>query len=215
MVVVAAAVANPAAAQTGGSLWLTWHTNTYAPPGFTGKALPTADSEIAASVEAISGGKVLDISKEMIRWYVDSTITEYGVGKKNINLRAPGVAGTKIILTVELPGRDDLLPKTAEVPVVRPEAVVDAPYPSGFFSGEKIVLQVHPFFFNVASLADLSSSWKINDSVPEGSANPDRVEINMAPGTADGFPVNVVVSLRNPLNTLESATKKTTLFYRR
>ncbi len=55
-------LAGAQAQTTGPQLMVTWKARTYAPPGFDGKIMPTANSAITASVELIDGGKIIDLS---------------------------------------------------------------------------------------------------------------------------------------------------------
>ncbi len=51
---------------------VTWKaSNSYIPSFYQGKALPSLEIEITASLELISNGHVVDLSSQNIYWYLD------------------------------------------------------------------------------------------------------------------------------------------------
>src|SRR3989338_5029269 len=84
-------------------LFLTWSSDTYVPPGFTGKVMPTANSKITASVELIDGGKIADISRQNVYWYLNNNFLNGGIGLQRISFNAPDAAGGAISLMAEVP----------------------------------------------------------------------------------------------------------------
>src|ERR1039458_3932339 len=64
---------------------VTWKaTESYIPPFYTWKALPTAGSNIVASVELVSGGRIINISSQNIYWYLDDVLMGGGAGVQQI-----------------------------------------------------------------------------------------------------------------------------------
>lgn len=202
----------PAAAQVSKPfVFLTWRAHSYAPAEFPGKVLGTSQSKISAGVEIISGGKTLDLSKTMIRWYGNGDLLASNTGLRQITFYIPETRGT-IDLRVEV---DDLkygtLIKTVEIPVVAPEVVIETPFTAETFDTNQIILTAKPYFFN--SISELVFNWKVNDQSPEENDNSGVLQINLNPGTPPGFRIITELSVNNPNNILESATKILSLVF--
>lgn len=183
------------AQQSGPRLIITWKTNTYIPFWFKGKALPTANSSITASVELIDNGTRVDLSGQKVYWYVNSEFIAGGSGLRKINFNAPSVAQNTIDLRVELPsyGSDQTNPvlKTIEIPVVPPEAVIESPFPGGKFSSTSIGFKGWPFFFNVERSSRLNFSWSVNGQSSQNLENPESLTVTLNSDAPSGSPVNV------------------------
>src|SRR3989344_7523557 len=136
---------------------LTWRTDTYVPPGFIGKIMPTANSPIAASAELIDGGKIVDLSKQNVYWYANNNFLAGGIGLQSVTFRAPDAAGGTIDLRAEVPNysKGSQL-KTISVPIVRPGVVIEPIFPSGRFSSSPLQLIGQPYFFNTTSPSRLN-----------------------------------------------------------
>ncbi len=193
-------------------VFLTWRADSYAPPDFRGKVLPTAYTRVSVAVEAISGGKTLDLSRATVNWYWDNGLVATGQGMKRTSVNAGDIPNTAHDLRVEISGLPDgLLLKTVEVPVVRPEVMIEAPFPDRTFSGNNIVLVAKPYFWN--SVPGLIFNWKVNGQAPEGEDNSGVLRANLNPGVAPGFEVKTELNVYSPANPLESATKTLSLIF--
>lgn len=178
-------------------IFLTWRTNTYVPSGFSGKAMPTANSQITASAELIDNGKTVDLSKQNVYWYQDNNFISGGYGLQTVTFRAPDVAGGTIDLRVEFPNysRGAQL-KTVVIPIVRPEAVIESPFPNGKFSSSPVQLLGQPYFFNADTISKLNFNWTVNGQTPSGAENPQSLNVKfntMLPDSA----LSVSLSVQN------------------
>lgn len=191
-------------------LFLTWSSNTYVPPGFAGKIMPTANSQITASVELIDNGKIVNLSKQNVYWYANNNFLSGGIGMQTITFRAPDAAGGTIDLRVEVPNysKGSQL-KTIVIPIVRPEVVIETSFPSGRFSSSPLQLAGQPYFFNTASPARLNFIWSVNGQTPSGAENPQSLNIKfgatMIPGST--IPVSLSVQNTNSKFQYETASK--------
>ncbi len=184
----------PAAAP---KIFLTWRTNTYVPSGFSGKAMPTAGSQIAASAELIDNGKPVNLSKQNVYWYQDNNFIAGGYGSQAVVFRAPDVAGGTIDLRVEFPNYSKGAQlKTIAIPIVKPEAVIESPFPYGKFSSSPIQLLGQPYFFNADTISKLNFNWTVNGQAPSGAENPQNLNVkfnSMSPDSA----LSVSLSIQN------------------
>ncbi len=194
---------------------ITWQSRTYAPPGFGGKILPTANSMVMVSFELIDGGVPADLSAQTVYWYTNNNFLQGGKGLQHIEFRAPDAAGGTIDLRVEVPNykRGPQL-KTVEIPIVAPKAVIDAPFPQNEFSASPIQLAGLPYFFNVRDISPLNFTWSINGAAPSGTENPDVLTVRLNQDAPVGSALNVVFTLQNKNNTFEGASGNVNLIYR-
>ncbi|MBI4085620.1 MAG: hypothetical protein HY432_03925 [Candidatus Liptonbacteria bacterium] len=193
---------------------LTWKANTYVPDRFSGKVMPAANSQITASVELIDGGRIMNISGQNIYWYADNNFIDGGIGKQSVTFRAPDVAGGSIDIRAEIPnysrGRQF---KTVTIPIVKPHAVIEAPFPSGKFSSSPLNLVALPYFFNVTSISQLNFAWNVNGQTPSGAENPQNLNVKFEPTLPSGSVISVSLSIGNPSADFETATKKIDITY--
>lgn len=195
-------------------LFVTWNASAYAPADFRGKILPTSNSLITVSFMLVDQGGAADLSRQMIYWYVNDGLIENRVGVQRIAFRAPAIVGGTVAVRVELPNyRGGAILKTIEIPVVQPEAVIEAPFPGGVFVNSPIRVIGRPYFFNAENLSALSFSWKVNGRSPEGSEDPAVLDIALDPGVPSNTVVTVNLSVQNPADIFEGAAKTVRLVF--
>lgn len=191
-------------------VFLTWRADSYAPAEFRGKVFPTAYSKITAAVSVLDGGRITDLSRARVNWFLDDDLIAGGPGLVRTSFAAPEPAGALRDLRVEIsdfPG--GLLLKTVEIPVVPPEVVIETPLPERKFSSESVVLTAKPYFWN--SAAGLAYNWKVNgQTASDGSGS---LRVNLNPGITPGYEVRAKVTAYNPVYALESAVKTLLLVF--
>lgn len=198
-------------AQTEPQFLVTWRAGAYVSPDFGGKAMPSKGSEISASLEIIVAGKIADLSKQIIYWYLDNNFIKGGQGVKDIFFTASKPAGGNHNLRIQLPDfKGNLLIKTVDIPIVRPEVVIEAPFPNKKISGSKINLLGRPFFFNAQNQSLFDFNWTVNGLPPDTLDNPQTLEINLENSESGGV-LNISLNIQNRGRTLESAFKTISL----
>lgn len=159
--------------------------------------MPTAGSQIAASAELIDNGKPVNLSKQNVYWYQDNNFIAGGYGSQAVVFRAPDVAGGTIDLRVEFPNYSKGAQlKTIAIPIVKPEAVIESPFPYGKFSSSPIQLLGQPYFFNADTISKLNFNWTVNGQAPSGAENPQNLNVkfnSMSPDSA----LSVSLSIQN------------------
>lgn len=185
---------------------VTWQAyGSYVPPGYADKALPNQESEITASLALILNGKSIDLSRQTIYWYLDNTLIGSGVGKQYIIFSPFGTAPAFLTLEAELPSYNgSLLIHQIQIPLVNPKAVIEAPHPSGQFSGNPITIRGTPYFFYISDPKTLSYSWLVNDQTSASAENPQTLQINLDPATPSGSLLDISLTITNPNDSMSS-----------
>jgi len=199
-------------AQTSPQFLVSWQAQSYVPSWYQGKILPVYKGPMEISFELIDNGKLADLSQTKIRWYVDDKLIKNeadGLGIKSLKFNIPDYAGyeTAVRIAVVDYKSGGLLDKIITIPVVGPEAVINAPYPDGKIRTGSSIFNLIPFFFNMADISNLSVDWSVNDQKPEGTSSPYLLNLNIGLDTPKDTPINISVSVKNLLNDLEFASK--------
>ena len=191
---------------------VSWQVENYAPAWYQGKIFPVKDTPIVVSFELIENGRLVNLSNQKIRWYINDDLVKNeddGLGIKSIRFNIPDYRGRET--TIKIVVWDYLaeaLYKIVQIPVLSPEAVIDYPYPTKEINTGLSIFQVIPFFFNVQSINDLAAEWSANgEKAGEPGDNSWQLKLNIDSQTKSGTAVDLTTSINNPLQLLESATK--------
>ncbi len=206
-------VAPTKAQQAEPQLVITWHANTYIPSWFKGKALPTANSSITASLELSDRGKLVNLSQYTIYWYADDQLISGGQGLQKITFRAPSVSDNIVDLRAEVPAYTSGVLKTIAIPVVGPEATIESPFPNGEFHSTPIELRGWPFFFNVKKSSSLNFSWAVNGKSSENLESPEVLTASLNADAPSGSSVSVGLTVSVPGSISDIATKNVNLVF--
>jgi len=195
-------------AQTSPLGFITWQTNTSRPADYMGKALPTAASPVFASFTLLLNSQPVNLSTYTVYWYLNNSFLKGGRGLVQVAFTAPGEPSSD--LRVELPDYGDgRFLKNISLPVVDPEAVIEAPFPQGTAIKSPAFIFGRPFFFN-APPEGLSFSWKVNGEEVSADQNGQRIAL---PRTNTGF-ANVELAIQNPEALLELAGKRMQIYFK-
>ncbi len=200
-------------AQTSPQFLISWQAQNYAPSWYQGKILAINGTPIEISFELIDNAKIADLSKTKVRWYVNDKLIKNendGLGIKSLKIITSDYAGqeTEIRIAVVDYKGGETLDEIVTIPVVNPEAVINAPYPDRKIGTGTSIFQVIPFFFNAKNLIGLSVDWSANEQKTEGlTGNPYLLNLNIGPETPKGTEIKVSALVKNLLNQLEFASK--------
>ncbi|MEK7465561.1 MAG: hypothetical protein AAB631_02175 [Patescibacteria group bacterium] len=145
--------------------FLTWRANNFYPSFFEGKVFPTAGTPITASLEALRGGKFLDLSRVTITWFINDKLMDRGDGKKEILFTPKSIAGETVTIkaTARLMDQENIREISLQVPVLSPQIVANIPLPLEIVASQsRFLLEAFPFFWNIKTLNDLYFTWTIN-----------------------------------------------------
>lgn len=190
---------------------ITWRAQTYAPPTYIGKLLPTAGARVTASVFAVQNGKLLDLTGKTVYWYLDDEFIEGGANQQTVEFRVPkDKNGTIAELMVRLPNTAGGLVNTIDIPIVAPHVAIDAPFPRGVVSGPSFRVRARAYFFNTPSPAFLSYSWAVNNKEPSAE-DPENLSVGIEPGSTPGSSILLNLNVKNPVSFIEFAGHTKTL----
>jgi hypothetical protein len=192
---------------------VTWRAlNSFVPPLYVGKVLPGARSRITASLELVSNGKLVNLKSQTIYWYLNDNLLGGGAGMQRITFSPyDGTAGT-LVLRIELPDfGGKLLMHEVTIPVVRPVAVIYAPYPNDQFSGSQATVKALPYFFNASSSA-LAFEWSVNGVSVESKEGPDILHVNLPGDTPSNSKVNISLTMQNPGDSTMAIASKNLIY---
>ncbi len=191
---------------------LTWQARTYAPPEYAGKHLPSGNSRVLLALDAVQNGKVLDLSRQTIYWYLTNELFASGTGLVRTEFTTPNIPLGSLDVRAEVPALDIL--KTISIRMSLPVAIIEAPFPGGEFREQSLDLSAKPYFFNVSDMGRLSYAWLVNGKAPDSSEQPQKLTVNINPGTGDGYALNIALQIANPGISLENGSRNTKLIYR-
>lgn len=145
-------------------LYITWEANNFYPINFEGRAFPSPGTPVTVSVEATIDGKVADLSKAEISWYKDGTRFDYGTGVKESSFTAEELDTNSHFIRVRAVIGSATVEKTIRIPVTKPIAVLEVPYPNRQIPARSIAhLTSIPYFFNATSISNFTFSWQAGD----------------------------------------------------
>src|SRR5665213_880707 len=178
------------ASAAGPQFLMTWQaSNSYAPVGYAGEILPNQESQITASFELINAnGSPINLSGQTIYWYQNDNLLGGGVGVQHFTFRPYGEAPNTVTLKVELPDYPGgLLIHEIDIPIVQPQAVIEAPYPQGVFPVSPAMVQALPYFFAATSTSPFSFAWSVNGQTVTSAENPQTLQISLPQSTPAGY----------------------------
>jgi len=200
-----------ASAQTTPQFLVSWQAESYVPSWYQGKVLATKGSAIKVSFELIDSGKIADLSKKKVRWYINDKLVQNenkGLGLKFYSFIADDYPGqdTEIRITI-VDYKDEVLDKIIVIPIVSSEAVIDVPYPNREIKSGRNSFFAYPFFFNIKDLNKLSFEWLVDNRPAEAGDNSAILDLNVDSLAPKGFGINVKLTIKNLLDELSFASK--------
>lgn len=144
---------------------LAWHTNTFTPADYEGKAMPSVGSRVTVvAVPEIRNENPDDL---LYTWYVDAESEIRGaVGEQEFSFNVrKNVNFVSIMVEVSTQSQSITVKGAINVPVQRPLVVLRRVKqdPTGLTSalrpGEKADFYAQPFYFHINSLDELSYEW--------------------------------------------------------
>jgi len=198
-----------AGAQSPAQVILTWQAHNFYPANYAGKALATPNTLVKISAEILQNNKLLDLSNDTFLWYVDEKLLTRGRGLKETSFTIKKLAGDSHFVRVAIEREEGVSESSTRIPVSKHRIVIESPYPNNLVeTGNKILLQAIPYFFNISSLQDLEFFWQVNEEEVRGGSD-NQLTINI--GTSQTKSQNIVQvagSARNTKNPLEFSSDR-------
>lgn len=187
---------------------ITWSAESYTPDAYRGRILPTATSRITASFMLVDKGNIIDVAGRTVYWYLNSSLISTQRGAQTVTFSAPEVVRDTMILRVEVPDYlGQFVVKTIEIPVVKPEIVIEAPYAGGAISSSEVTVRAQAYFFNIASVLPLVFSWRINGNPPDVQENPETLTVRIPEEIPNNYRLNLELRAQIPGKILSNASK--------
>ena len=192
---------------------VSWQSKNYGPSWYQGKIFPTKDSMVEVSFELMDNGKIADLSKEKIRWYINDNLEkneDSGLGIKSLRFSTPAYPGriTEVRIEIFHYKGGEVIGKIINIPSVWPEVVIDAPYADNKIGVGLSVFKAFPFFFNVKNFYDLSAELSAMGQRVEGAGvNAWTLNLNIDSKAPKDTEINLSVSVKSLLKELEFASK--------
>lgn len=203
---------------------LVWSANSYTPPFFRGRALPSAGTTIA--IEAITrfhreNGTPIDSDELVYTWKVNSRVlgNVSGRGKRTATIPAPPLFGTNIV-SATIESLDGVYTGKASVRIPSSEPVLELYHDhplfgvlynttigtNSLFQDVEATFAVIPYYTDTAqSDRDLTYSWFVNgNAVPESTDDASRITIRTS-GSA-GIAL-IELALGHASNWLQNASR--------
>jgi hypothetical protein len=210
ILILAGAPAPGAHAQTEPQVILSWRAKSFVPPGYPGKALAIAGTDIAASLDVLQKGKLVNLSSQTLYWYVNNQLVARGKGALTISFRAPEELRGEVALRVEIPSfAGGPIVRGVNIPIVRPEVVIEAPFPSGKASSP-VSVRGTPYFFNISDPLELLLRWTVNGEIASGGGDPTVLTATVS-GAPASIPLSIGLTADNPESDFEVAQASVTL----
>lgn len=170
---------------------LTWEAQTYTPPGYRGRALPTSGAlvRVYAFPEIfVSAAQTVNPDNLIYEWKLDDTDErdQSGRGEKSFSFRVANGKGVTHRVSVIVTSEDKSASTFAKVDIRVEDPLIlfyedktlEGPRyerASAQFSvagGEEIRLRAEPFFFLAGSVDVLSYQWRVNGRVVGDTSKP-------------------------------------------
>lgn len=188
---------------------VTWQAENYAPADFMGKLLPINKTPVEIVFNLLQDGKILDLSKTEVRWYINDKLQISGAGKQVTRFMAPELATEDQEIRIDIPSyKGKELIKTLTIPMTSPQVVIQAPYLVNQISYGATELKALPYFFNVTDLYKLDLHWFINEAEPQSAdpiSTPNELTLQTTKDIPLGTKTEVKVSIQNQKNATEIA----------
>jgi len=193
-------------AQTAPEFMVSWRADSYVPPGYEGKALPSAGTRVTMSVELVDNGRLVDLSNQEIRWLINSRDLQAGLGRQTISLVVDSIRSSQKVYITIADYKGANISHLVTIPRVPPEVVITSLAPGQIISPGLHMITGRPFFFNVEKIGDLEFFWSANGETLVGSDNLSQIELDttQVPG---GSRINLALLIRNIMNPRENASR--------
>lgn len=191
---------------------VSWKAESYVPAWYGGKVFPAKGSPVIVSFELVDNGKITDLSRTVVRWYVNGKLVKNekdGLGIKSLSLTAPGYGGQEVEVRITLPDyRGTTLDQIARIPVKSPEVIIDGRFGARPIQAGDNSFEAMPFFFNAKNLDGLSFNWLANGQTAQANSDtPWLLNLNIDSSVPSGFPINLRLIVQNSLNQMEFSSR--------
>jgi len=203
---------------------LIWEADTYTPPFYKGKALPSSDAEI--TIVAIpqfitSSGNKIKSSDLIFTWKMDGKVlgSQSGRGKDSVKIKGSKIFSSTLVQvdvsslnnTLQGYGFEVIASVQPKIVFYENDIIFGMKYENalnGRFSllNEEINITAHPYFFSGDKrvISDFDYSWRVNDSKVSASSGDESSIVLRQVGEEEGE-ASVSLDIQNLNRILQSA----------
>lgn len=186
-----------------------WQAKTYTPEWYGGRAFPTYQSFITVGFELIENGKIADLSKTAVRWYVDDAMLKNegnGLGIKKVAVYNQKYGGDVSSVKISIPSyKGGALEKTIDVPIKNSEVVIDIPFfGKRLPKGENLIF-AWPFYFNTLSRDMIGLQWSAEGGASQLGRLGEAFRLNVEKDTPSGMKYTIKAVIGSLKRAEESA----------
>lgn len=207
-----------------GELDLLWQTNTYTPPFYRGKAMPTKNSSITVTAVPQGLGSPGSLIYNWQRNFKNLPNVS-GAGKNSISFSFTDVSSVEDLgVKISAINGDDLMEKKISIKLKEPEVVLYEESPLGGVLYQKalsseillfnpeIVLRAEPYFFLKSDLDSLSYEWKMNGELIESLSKANTIGLNTPSDSTSGTTI-INLQIKNISKHFQQITKNLRLSF--
>lgn len=198
-------------AQTSRDFLISWEADSYAPSWYQGKVFPSQGSRITIKFELVENGKIANLSKTKVRWYINNKLVRNetsGLGIKSYtffnNVSFSNNIDVRIAI-IEYKGIN--LEEAFSISVKPVEAVIEIPSFNRQIEKGKFLIKAWPFFFNIRDLGEVGFSWLINGKAQENEKIGGEFDLEIKNDVSAREKINLGVRIDNLKNTVERASR--------
>lgn len=166
-------------------VFLAWRANSFVPPDYDARALPSVGSRIV--VTAIPEIKNESPENLIYTWYVNSESQVRGVlGEQTFSFRiSKNVSFVPVMVEVSNLSQSITVRKGISIPIVRPALAVYQKYGQRLtlgqqfyaIAGNKSEFVAKPFYFHIAKATDLIFKWHFGKTEATGASGGDKPDL--------------------------------------
>lgn len=187
--------------------------NSYVPNWYVGKALPTKDSKIIVSFEILEDGKLVNLKKTAIRWYLNDKLIaneKDGFGVQTISFMVPNDIDGDIVVRISLPNyKNKGIENSFIIPVKSPQISIEALSYNNDIAKKETTFTAWPFFFDVKFTNELISRWFVDGREAKNSAASNmKLRVDFSKPDFNNAQTQVEVQITNQKNPMSFGQKK-------
>ena len=198
---------------------VSWKADTSVPPSYAGKSLPVSGSTITVSFELIGVagnqvGKILDLTNNNVRWYVNGNLLSQGNNEKTFSFITTDNNDTETDVKISaeyadpVAGYSYFVDKYITIPLSHPQVVINQNGMSSSVAiGTGTKLFALPYFFNTL-MKNLSIQWSADgQDIPIDPKDPWNLNVNIGSNYISGAQVTISAIVQNILDSSMQAQK--------
>lgn len=191
---------------------LTWSADTYVPPAYPGRALPSRGSSVEVIAHLESGSNPNSL---IYKWTLDNRTALIGLGEEVLQFRMSerSAEGHKVRLEVyaldniTLVASSNLLtirPAEPEI-AIETDSIIVTP-------NQAVEFTAHPYFFNITHPDELNYNWSFEGLSPERSGHEQDTFILRIGSVTESIQQVLEVWVAHPRQALQRASTKLALW---